>query len=465
MNNSIAVKKIKSNKDNIYYNAVMFPDPSVGGNSTVATYSENLTQALVQNPSEYYCSIIRFQLPIDTIPILLFPVDDTQNNPLQSYLALGINLGGTYPTTTSSTNSVVPIGGTNYGSYTVGGITYPGCPVMYIPESNGPPPSTVAVTAPFFTNTQIISSFYWVYSIQQMIDMFNNTLNTAMITAGMPLLYTLTLSAPANATIGDIYVDSVGERYVVNATIVASLTLVLVDTFNSGPILPTITGTLTKISGLGDATITYSLFTTSGITRPYYTYSPTSNLISLHVADDFLSTGAKIFMNRWMVNFLASFKLYFDIASGNDLLHYHDLRNLPEGQVSPYTITQDYNTISLWFSLRKILLLSNTLPIVPEAIPTGQTNGVVSYYPVVTDFAVALDNANQLQELLVYNPSSQYRLVNMVGNSPLNKIDFSFFWEDKYGNILPVPLSAYQSASVKIGFFKKSLYNNDESEW
>lgn len=467
------VNKLKQNRGNIYYNAIIQPDPRNGPQSILCKYSENLAQAIIDNPNDYYCSIIRFILPIDAIPTVIFPVDLYQDpatfNYLQSNLVLGINLGGSFPVpptptpppTPTTYTGAVPVGGTNFYAN-----------VIYDPPSNTPPPTTGVVSY-----DQSLSAFYWIYSIQQMINMFNKALNTAMIAAAMPLLYLVTLTVPSNATIGDIYRDSHGSKYTVNVTIVGGVLLTLNDTFNSGPPIPATNGVLTKVSGLGDSTIGYTNYTATGIARPYYTYDPVTQLISLHVDDEFIATGAKIFMNKYMVNYLASFNLYFDASTvsatpqDRSQLHFHNLSVLPKGQTSPYIITQNFTTISLWFALRRIIVTSSTLPITPEVLPAGggrtgtSESGIVNYMPVVTDFAVALDDANQLQEVLIYNPTAQYRLVDMTSNSPLNKIDLSFYWEDRFNNILPVSLSAYQQASVKLGFFKKSLYEKDNREW
>ncbi len=70
-----------------------------------------------------------------------------------------------------------------------------------------------------------------------------------------PEHFTFTVTA-ANATAGAIYTDSNGYQFIVQSTIVAGTTLLA----NSSG-YPPASGTLTKLSGSGDATITYSSFT------------------------------------------------------------------------------------------------------------------------------------------------------------------------------------------------------------
>ncbi len=72
--------------------------------------------------------------------------------------------------------------------------------------------------------------------------------------ATLPLNYVFTVTA-ANATAGATYTNS-GQTFTVVTTIVGGTTLTTTGTGN-----PAASGTLTKASGTGDATITYSSFT------------------------------------------------------------------------------------------------------------------------------------------------------------------------------------------------------------
>lgn len=72
-----------------------------------------------------------------------------------------------------------------------------------------------------------------------------------------PTQYILTVSS-ANASIGAIYSNN-GQNFTVNSTIVAGTTLICTGSTNN----PTASGTLTLVSGNGDATISFSAFTQS----------------------------------------------------------------------------------------------------------------------------------------------------------------------------------------------------------
>lgn len=95
--------------------------------------------------------------------------------------------------------------------------------------------------------------------------------------------YTFTVTS-ANATLGATYTNN-GVTYTVTATIAAQTTLVA-----TGVSAPTASGTLTKASGTGDATITFSAV----VAGPYaYTYSLSTTNPNTYTVD--ISTGNIVF--------------------------------------------------------------------------------------------------------------------------------------------------------------------------
>ncbi len=71
----------------------------------------------------------------------------------------------------------------------------------------------------------------------------------------VPVSFAAFTCSSANATIGAVYIDSTnGQRFVVTSTIAGGTTLACMAQGTA----PGASGTLTKFSGTGDATITYS---------------------------------------------------------------------------------------------------------------------------------------------------------------------------------------------------------------
>jgi hypothetical protein len=341
-------------RDNIYFNAVINPDPNqrLG---TIAKFNQNLTIPLLLNPSEYYCTVVRFQLPINNIPLFKFPVDRNQNNPLVSKLVLGISYLGT-----------------KYPEY-----------VNYIADNTYTAP-TPGASAPYFSSLQAGSNFYDVFSIRAMLNMFNVTLATAITAAGC-----------------------------------------------------------------GGTAV--------------YSYNEATQIISLTASQSLVTSTATIFMNDAAFNFVNSFRMLFNTTPTVEDDYYHIFNPLPPLVSLSYTFVEDYSAMSLWFDLRKITLVSNSMPIAYESVPTlvdGQATGVTSAQAILTDFVVGLDNVSDVSTVAVYNPSAQYRLIDCTGHTPLVNIDLAFFYTDKFGNTFPVTIDPSQTASVKLAFLRKSLYIN-----
>lgn len=106
----------------------------------------------------------------------------------------------------------------------------------------------------------------------------NHDTNTDWVDTNEPLagFYTFTISS-GNATIGATYTNN-GNTYTVAKTVAAGTTVVM-----TGPSAPTASGTLTKTTGTGDATLTFSsnsgsAYRISGTTTaPTFYGTPTTN--------------------------------------------------------------------------------------------------------------------------------------------------------------------------------------------
>lgn len=125
-------------------------------------------------------------------------------------------------------------------------------------------------------------------------------------------------------------------------------------------------------------------------------------------------------------------------------------------------IVQEYSTVSLWTPVTSIVFTSNTLPIVANQVSapllffngkrfqSGGNNSNIAQ--IITDF-VASDGIYKPN--LVYIPSAQYRLVDLVGNSPLYNIDIEVFYKNRVGEFIPLRLGSGGTATVKILFTRK----------
>lgn len=368
------VKKIRSHNDNQYYNAVI--DANDGKQNTIAKYKESSTNPILNNPSEYYCSVVRFSIGLETVRIMSFPLDINQNNANKSICAIGIRtVANNYFTqyltyVPQSTGLIVPT------------------PYPPLPDPNGT-----------FTNAQAVSEYYAIYSVNSFINIINTALAAACVAAG------LALAKP-----------------------------------------------------------------------PFYVYEPTTQLIKLIFYNDFYVSGARIYLNTYLVNYLSSFQFTQNynpsVFSNYEDNYYHvttpvpwDLPN-PVAATDPYIYYEEYPAMTLWFDISKIII-TTSIPINSEASPAqnpaagGSQTNITTFQPILTDFSLNFDNISDAQVVANYLPTSQYRLVDITSDTPLTDISFQFYYVDRYGNQFPMVISPNRQANIKVGFFKKFLYANE----
>jgi hypothetical protein len=129
---------------------------------------------------------------------------------------------------------------------------------------------------------------------------------------------------------------------------------------------------------------------------------------------------------------------------------------------------QEVSSIAIWNPVSALIFASSLLPIkttqtsLPRSIGSnenafssvGNNSNMLS---AISDFAIAVDGNNQYRPMVIYNPSPEYRLIDMNSYMNLNRVDIIVYWKNTFGNIHPFELSPGNSASVKIMFRRKDF--------
>lgn len=179
---------------------------------------------------------------------------------------------------------------------------------------------------------------------------------------------------------------------------------------------------------------------------------------------------ATIFMNVTLQSYFSAFQVLFVGPSVIGRDYQFDLVRFGLNTTIPPFITvpaptqkqfpQEYTTLALWSSLRKILLVSNSIPIISEYTPTNNS-GISSTLPIISDFVPQIELPGQNRSIAYYTPTSQYRLIDLKSSEALYSIDIKIYWQDSNQNVYPLLILTGQQASVKLGFFKKILYKSN----
>lgn len=332
--------------DILYYDLSLYNDKTQPVSMNV---QDNRTIALIEKPSEYHLSIVRFTIPTSYVPIFIWP-DAGSFTPDNTFYKVTIN------------NSTVAL-------------TYVAQNALSAGQQN----------------------YLWVYSYQQMIDAINVALNAAFIAA-----------APAGVT-----------------------------------------------------------------TPPYMTYEPTTGLCSLIAETGY--TSHHIYFNS---NLYALFDNFNSKVFGYNLINAKDVEifikdngnnyivGYPPGYPVPgsansYIMTQEYCSLFLWNSVRSIVITSNTLPVVGEALNVRNSSDLTSQNvsrKILTDFEFALENGvsnNTLRSYIQYQPTAEYRLIDMIGDSAQFTFDIQIYFQTKQLDLFQMYMPPGESFSMKVMFRKK----------
>jgi len=229
-----------------------------------------------------------------------------------------------------------------------------------------------------------------------------------------------------------------------------------------------------------------TLVTAGGDTLPT-TYAPfmefdPSQLVAILDTDVLgyersLTNPIKIYMNSPMYNLFSTFpsivQSYTNTLNGkNYLLTVFNNNGTNILSLPNYNAIQSYqegSTVAMLNPIQSIVWTTALLPVIPSnvAVPrvfgsesnlvnTGNNSNISN---TISDFVVPVDALNRYRPNIVYIPSAEYRLYTLIGNSPINSIELSAFWQDIFGGLHPILLNSQCSASVKI-LFRRRDYNN-----
>lgn len=369
---------ISKENDNTYLNISFISNLTSNAQSLPLEYNVNKTRPIVDKASDYYITVVKFDIPLQAIPLTIMPIIPNQANPNLSTLIVGIRNGGA-----------------NFVQN-----------VIYVPQNSFPVPEQNDVR-------QVITPYYYIYSYDQMISMINTALTAAFLAA----------------------------------------------------------------------------FGTT-VEAPYFVYNPVTQLFSLIVTAAFNAPGGpQVICNYLLFQFLDNFDVTVVPSFNNtvnDLFAFvvngivnESFGYVPFGQNPPapipfpgmtppnnFKITQGSRSVQTWSPIRKILFSTTTIPINPENTPPVNINqnntGVSNSQSILTDFTPQIENAGDSRTTAFYNPSGigNFRLVDLISDSPIYKIDIKVFWQDIDNNIYNLLIPAFQQANIKLGFIRKTLYKN-----
>lgn len=404
-----------NDSDIIYYNITM--TCQVALSRTLAKFEEMRTTPILENPSDYYLSIVRFALDGRSIPIMIMPVIPNPGNPSDvNYTPFSVSL---------------QYGGINYTTQ-----------LVFVPEV-----STYTPQPPTASSQDLTNEYYYIYSYQTLVNMINTAFENSF-------------NALAAANPG--LVPTVRAPYIIFDRSSSNFGIVVQNIEN--PLLPGTNVYLNQfnISGIplvGSSQVagTINIFMNSRI------YAYFDSIESYKYITDPILTDL-ILIRDLKNNYYYPPQNDANTTATQTPINFVDTNVTYTIAPDYFLIKQQYDMIGTWNSLSGIVFLTSTLPVQYEYLPSStvqSTNNASSTFrPILTDFVPNLQKIGDARTKLIYYPSGPYRLINLGSNDPLRKIDLQVFWTDQYNNSYPLYVSCTQSDTVKLMFIKKSLINN-----
>jgi len=121
------------------------------------------------------------------------------------------------------------------------------------------------------------------------------------------------------------------------------------------------------------------------------------------------------------------------------------------------------NVTAIWSPVQSVVFTSSLLPIVANQLsePTILNNGAnissngnnANFGQIITDMMV--DQEVGWRPAILYNPTAEFRLVEMIGNVPLYSIDVDVYWKNRQGKLIAFRLVPGGCCTMKILFTRK----------
>lgn len=465
---------LKDNADNVYYNINI---NNTTNSPIVAQYTEERTNPILYKPSDYYCSVIRFTIPANSVPIFNF-----------TELTYSVSLEYTTPP---------------------------------------PLPVTTIVRVYLTYLTQNVVNRTYVYSYQFMVDMINIALGEAYAliidaTAGSPPELAV---SPAPFFIYDAKTNlislmasrffEVGYREPINSTLVPPafqdttikiwLNGALYTFFNNFDVFFNkfnnidgrdfqilVKNTGNNLVSMVPPRINIPLLFPQWLVGTTYLQGQGVSDLGINYISKIDGNVGNIPPIQWLIYdpfALSDFppvnwQSTYTYAAGDIVTYKEDYYkslipantgNIPDTAIvswllyngyNCYQMQQEFDTLYLWNAFRSLVIISNTLPIKIEYLPsstsaTTSASGTQHFRPILSDFEVSDEPTTGLiRNYQHYEAQGEWKMIDLQSDNPLTKVDIQIFWQDNQQRLFPLEILPSDLATIKIVFRKKTVKSN-----
>jgi hypothetical protein len=379
------------------------------------TFTEVRSSPILDNPSDYFLSIVRFSLDTaGSMPVVLPQIN------------LDTSVGGLdYPNETTYFVTMKYNDGVNP-------VVYAKKRVIFIPQSftqtglNGTPQAPTGI----LDLVKVTQPYYWLSSFQFFINMINKALEDCYA-----LLFAVINVLPYTPLPVDIPPPTGYAPYMLWNN----------DNNKATLVFPNLTPFSWKQSPLSSTPAKLELY----FNNPLYTlFSSFETILNATYLDPAI-VGLDGDEANWFIQNYDKYGTNTNVA-GNVLY-----------------MEQPYSTGAIMSPIQSLVFNTSLIPILPQLIgvprvlrgttvnstASGQNDNISNE---ITDLVVNLTRGDEYFPSVLYLPTAEYRLIDLNGNAPISAIQISVQWKDIYGIYHDFFLQNNCNCSMKIMFRKKS---------
>ena len=382
---------------------------------TRLSFTQVRSSSILDNPNDYFMSIVRFSLDTaGALPAMIPQIDLQQSNdPSSNFFTPDFPNKTVYEVTLSYNDP----SGTNFTSTK---------PVIYIPHIKAGLPYSgfTAPANPPLTITDATTNYYWVQDLNQWIQMVNKALADAWA-------FIVTGASLTGDDAIPPYLTWNSERNI--ATLYANVAL-----FNQGAY-----------------------------------WNPYSTPASPAPANLWFNAPLRVLFSSFEYTFQEynppeSFLLRVYDRGDNVVAKGSAVGGITNPRFNAFEMVQSYSTGPIMCPIESLIFTTSLLPVLPSllgvpalfsgnsGVSNQDNNNIIN---TVTDLVVNLTTGSEYLPNVIYEPTAEYRLLDLQSNAPLTSIQISVVWKDIFGQVHDFYIQNGCQASLKVMFRKKS-YNN-----
>jgi len=358
-----------------------------GNPNKIAEFIAACNEPILNIPSDYEMAVVNFQCPLQSLPLLIFPVTPGNADPNLGSQIVGVTHNvdpSTVPNVSVPTNFPINL--------------------EWVPQTYG-----LAVPSQLNQTHQVVTPYYYCFSIQYYLTILNTALYASFVAAGSPggsapyFFFDTTASPPLiKLLMPEVFVNAAGATY------------------------------------------GWSVFWNIDLDEYLSSFSTIQNgsMYIVNNRDAFIGTNEYSYDN-------------------SRIALWPFVQNTPpstkSGTLTQYIYSQESPTSDYMNSVRKLIIVTGSIPIVSEFFPRAydQNSSNANKLKILVDFNLDFqNNIGAQRSIAIYQPQIYERL-DLISSQPLRQIDARVQWLDSNNNAYDIYLSKFDVITIKLGFFRK----------